>query len=202
MSHFPLRVARLLFAAILLALLGSFLGAVHPIGDSLAVFRIWLGLAAMLMAVVLVGHRLRRTGVIILLLGALAGPAFDYVRLARQDGTGQYVLYQKNLLFKNDDQASLVADILSIQPDFVTMQELWRTTLPVWNGISDSYPYRLKCFGRGGNSASLLSKWPFVEGTETCRDVPGYSSAPIGVEGGRVWLVSSHLPWPWPFKQA
>lgn len=201
MSRFPKHLARVLFAAILLALLVSFLGAVHPIGDSLAVFRIWLGLAAMLMAVVLVGHRLRRAGLLILVMGALAAPAFDYVRIARQKGDGKYTLYQKNLLYKNDDQDGLIADFLSVQPDFVTMQELWPDTLPIWDGITDSYPYNLKCFGWGGNSASLLSKWPIVEGSELCRDDLGYSSAQIEVEDGRVWLVSLHLPWPWPFKQ-
>lgn len=201
MSRFPIQLARLIFAAVLLALLCSFLGALHPIGDSLAVFRIWLGLAAMLMAVVLVGRRLRRTGILILVMGALAAPAFDYVRLARQKGDGTYALYQKNLLYKNNDHAGLVADILAVQPDFITVQELWRETLPIWNGITKDYPYNLKCFGLGGNSASLLSKWPIVEGTKTCRDDLGYSAAQVEVEDGRVWLVSLHLPWPWPFKQ-
>lgn len=202
MSRIPVQFARFMFVATLIAFAGSFMGDVHPIGDSLAVFRVWLGLASMLMAVVLVGHRLRRSGLLLLVAGALAIPISDFVQISRQDGAGRYTLYQKNLLFNNDDQPGLIAELLDAQADFITMQELWADTLPIWNGILDAYPAHLKCYGRSGNAASILSKWPVIEGTKLCRDDLGYAAMQLDVEGQKVWLVSLHLPWPWPFQQA
>lgn len=201
MSRIPLQFARFVFVSALVAFAASFMGDVHPIGDSLAVFRVWLGLACMLMAVVLIGHRLRRSGLLILVTGALAIPILDHVQIVNQAGGGKYTLYQKNLLFKNDNHQALIDDFLAVQADFVTVQELWADTLPIWNALLESYPYQLKCYGIGGNSASILSKWPVVEGTKLCRDYLGYASMQVEVDGQRVWLVSLHLPWPWPFLQ-
>ena len=108
----------------LVLLAGSFGGALHGLGDSLAVFRqLWAVLLSVASVLLLRGHlRVALLGFGAVALGItpmLAG----YLQPLQATGGG-YSLYQKNLLFKAENQTDIVTDILSREPDFVTLQEV------------------------------------------------------------------------------
>lgn len=195
-------VLGLLFSILFGLIVLSFMASVHPIGDSIAVFRAWIAIALLIVVILLVRGTAKFVGLVALVVMSVASPVAGNYYHATQDQAGPYTLYQKNLLYLNENQEALIADFRDVRADFITMQELWPVTLPVWRGLLDLYHHRLKCFGRGGNSASILSRWPFVDETKICRDDLGFSAGQVELPEGRVWIVSLHLPWPYPFAQS
>lgn len=188
-----------LAAAALAAVAAGYGGAVHPLGDSLAVFRLPLaGIAALAL---LLARRPRW-----FVLAGLVGVALAMgPRLAKQWPASRapghdLVLYQKNLLHVLPRPRRVVADIRARAPDIVTLQEVSPRNRAVLAALRDQYPYQQYCDYRAVGGTAVLSRWPAVPGSARCGH--GLTALQVRTPKGSVWAVSLHLRWPWPHPQA
>lgn len=197
-----MRFVLVVLAVVLLGLLAaSFGGRVHPLGDSLSVFRLPLAMLAGLAVVWTGWGRAVRWPLTVLCLGVVAWHGWMTRAEAPVPGLSMQ-LYQKNMLFRMSDRDSFVADIHAMSPDFITLQEVSKANLPVLEQLRHKYPSQAYCpFARVGGVA-VLSRWPKVEGSEICAKGNGMVAMQVQGPSGPVWLVSLHLHWPWPHEQA
>jgi len=191
----------LIFVVSLGLMAASFAGWWFAFGDSLAVLRYWISVVTLVAMVLLVRRRRRPLAALILIFGLTAGAAGVWVQDRLQPAPGGYALYQKNMLRNNAAQETLVAEILSADADFVTVQELGPHTLPAFRTLAAHYPTSVECFGAGGNRASVLAKWPQVPDSALCRADLGLSAVRVTTPAGEITVASLHLPWPWPYPQ-
>lgn len=179
------------------AFLASFAGQLHPLGDSLAVFR--LPIAAVLALVVIwsAWPAWFRWSVAVLCLGAMGQiVAQKYVT----HPAGPVSVYQKNLLFENDQVDALRADILDASPDIVALQELTSRNADLVRDLRQAYPHQASCALTTWARVAVLSRWP-VEG-EICLEDKGLVGLQVVSPSGRFWVFSLHAFWPWPYGQA
>lgn len=196
-----------LLGAALAGLIASYLGGLHPVGDSLAVGRPVLivavaGLAALVFAL---GRRL---------LGALAGLVavaasvhvaalvFGLGSRAAASASASPVItvYSKNLLAVNADTAALAAHIVGSGADIVLLQEVSDLNRQVMDQVSPALPYQHVCRFSRWSGIALLSRWPL--GETGCTATRAAAVARVQASTGPIWVTSVHLPWPWPFEQA
>ncbi|SHH78210.1 endonuclease/exonuclease/phosphatase family protein [Marivita hallyeonensis] len=183
--------------ALTAAFVGGFLGAVHPAGDSFAVFR--LPIAALLALVVIWSPwpAALRWSVAVLCLGAMG-------QIVAQKYTahppGSVVVYQKNLLFENNQVDALYADIVAANPDVIALQELTSRNAPLVQQLRDAYPHQASCALTTWARVAVLSRWP-VEG-EICVENQGLVGLRVTSPDGTFWAFSLHAFWPWPHGQA
>lgn len=186
----------------ILALAGGYLGWLHPLGDSLAVGRGLAAAAILILAVFATFAGLRMAAFVSLLLALLTGGqvllAYTWPGLP-----GRYTLYQKNLLYRNADLSALEADIRAAAPQIVTLQEVSDPNLALLAALKDVYPNQHVCPGPRVGGAAILTQLTPVEGTAFCAPGLAVMQVVAGEEGqDRFWLVSVHLHWPWPYRQA
>lgn len=190
---------RLTAAAVWLGLLlvgAGYLGALHPAGDSLAVFRPVIALALIAAGLVL-GGRLGWTGV-----AAGVAALLPILWMARpQDGPQEgLVIYQKNLLISLADPAPIVADIRDSRADIVLLQEVGSRNRAVAAALQGSHPHQVICDATRVGAVAILSRLPLQR--EDCIDGDGMVTAQVMANTGPVTLVSLHLHWPWPYGQS
>jgi endonuclease/exonuclease/phosphatase (EEP) superfamily protein YafD len=181
------------------ALAGGYLGALHPAGDSLAVGRAPAAGAVAVLALLAVRAGLGLAGFGALMLALVAGVqvGMSYVLTGPP---GQVVLYQKNLRFDNAELVALEADIRDAAPEVLTLQEVSDPNLALLKGLQDLLPHQLVCpFGRVGGTGIATRLTP-VAGATLC--APGLAAMQVLREDRPIWLVSVHLHWPWPYRQA
>ncbi|RVV98579.1 endonuclease [Mesobaculum littorinae] len=193
----------LAMAGLGLVLLAGYGGALHPAGDSLAVFRPELALLLLALSCLGALAGARRSGLCGAALGlaAAAGPIWSMAM--PEPPAGAYALYQKNLLYRNATPGAVARDILSAAPDLVTLEELSRGNARVLDLLSDAYPTRATCPGVGG--VAVLSRWPAIPGTLRCDGglrAHGTVAVQVRSPEGPLWVVALHLHWPWPENQA
>ena len=185
-------------AVLALAALGlSHAGALHPVADSLAVFRpvIALGLVPCLY----LARRARWLAVLGTVAALVAlGPAVWLARPAAAVTDGALVLYQKNVLWSNDSIEALAEDILASGADVVTLQEVSRGNRALLEMLAGAYPGQALC-ERG--AVAVLSRAPLVEPPICIKGQAMVLARVVGPEGP-VWVGSVHLSWPWPWPQA
>ncbi len=187
----------------MLLLLVSYLGPVLAIGDSVAVFR--LQIAALIAvggaALWLTGGR--RSALAVFLLAAIAVGPIAYGFSALSAGQpGSYVFYQKNLYKKELSRTLLTREILSLDPDFVTLQEVAAHDLRYMKNLFAAYEHQLLCSDDPSQKVGFLSRFPLIDGTETCLNDERLAAAQVRLpDGSAVWLVSLHLGWPYPAGQ-
>lgn len=183
------------FAALAIAV--GYLGALHPLFDSLAIGRplaaIWL---------IVSGLALRKYLCIaasILAVFSLAPILLSSIP-AKMISDPAFTVYQHNLLFTNTaPDIKLVTQQLS--PDVITLQEISSARE---NIISlDNYSNQAICKFAAVGDVGVLSRHPIVE--QGCSDgsYRGFAWARIKNEtGDEVTVVSIHTHWPYPFGQA
>ena len=189
------------FAFGALALGGGFLGAYHPLGDSLAVFRPYT-LAALIFA--MFGFALwRQKTLTYISLALLAYGLFSLrAQLLPPAPVAGFTLMQHNTLFKNDAR-DLVDYAKANAPDIITLQEITTLAVPQLAALRPEYPYQVICPNGGAGGVAILSKFRFIgEQGEGCMEGQGLVSARIKIPAGEVTVVSLHLAWPWPYGQA
>lgn len=192
------RIGTLVGALAILAGLGvaaGFGGALHPMGDSFAVFREPLSLAAASLGVVALALGWR-TGAV----PAGVGAAGLLTLLVGGSGaTGETLrLYQKNLLWLSASADAVIADALASEADAVTLQEV---TDAIWAAttVPNGWTVHRCAFGSVGGTA-VLTTLPPAGDAPVC--AAGLSAIRVIGPSGPVWLVSIHLHWPWPYAQA
>lgn len=186
------------------ALVAGFGGALHPAGDSLAVFRGVLSVAALAFAAALAALGFRQAA----MLGA-AVPALALASLApdrigwpgAEAAPPGLVLYQKNLWVGLADPALLVADIRASGADVVTLQEVHARNLPVIEALADAFPTQVVCPRSRVGGVAVLARWPAVAGSAVCAEGRGLVAVTLDAPGGEVTVASVHLHWPWPHGQ-
>lgn len=187
----------------ILALAAGYLGWLHPLGDSLSVGRGLAAAAVLVLAVFASFAGLRMAAFVSMLLAMLTGGqvllAYTWPGLP-----GSYTIYQKNVLFRNGELSALARDIRDTNPAIVTLQEVLPENRAWMETLKDAFPHQLLCPGGTVGGPAILTQLPVVEGTEVC----GPGLAAMQVVGGtvdnpeRFWIVSVHLHWPWPYRQA
>lgn len=180
-------------------LLAGYAGALHPLGDSLAVFRLQGAVVLALLSVLALWLRLWRRATVGLMLALAAG--LPLVAAYGHAGVpGVMRLYQKNMLFKNNDLAGLDADIRALAPDVVTLQEVSEPNAAMLARLANVLPHQLRC-GKGDvGGVAVLTRLPLIGGQQVCTG--GLAALRVQSAEGPVWLVSVHLGWPWPYRQA
>ena len=183
----------------LAAVLAGYGGALHPAGDSLAVFRVPLALLGGLALLVW-----RPRGAVTLAgLGVVALAVLPRLWALSPVQAGQtpgLSVYQKNLLFTLRDPGPLVADIRARAPDIVTLQEVSTRNRAVLAALRAEYPHQHYCDFRAVGGTAVLSRWPAVPDSAFC--ARGVTGLQLETPAGRVRAMSLHLSWPWPHGQA
>lgn len=187
---------------VVLLVLGGMTG-MHPAADSLAVFRLPLGLLAILSAAVLWPLWPHKFAMMVLALGIASSGTIAMTMFAPEPvGQAQYVFYQKNLLYRNPDMHPLAKDIHKRQPDFVTLQEVTSDHKILLELLKESHPSQHYCdFARIGG-VGVVSRYPMIAGSQVCAEDNGLAAMQLATPDGAVWLVSIHLRWPYPHSQA
>lgn len=114
-----------------------------------------------------------------------------------QEPGSDLAVYSKNLWFANSEIPALVSDIEVSGVDIVMLQEVSEQNKQILDMLEKSYPYQHLCRFSGWSGISLASSLPF-DGQPTCSNWRAVLVAPVQVNNERVWLVSTHIPWPWP----
>ncbi len=184
---------------ILLLALG-YTGAFHPAGDSFAVFRPQIASAAAILSLGIwaLGRR-RLAGVMAILAGVAGLPIMLASTMTPPAGQG-ITLYQKNMLFINDDLAALQADIRTANPAVLTLQEVSDRNRPLLDALADILPYQMQCPFKAVGGTAIATHLPPTTAAQICE--PGLSAMQVTGPDGPLWIVSIHLHWPWPFAQA
>jgi endonuclease/exonuclease/phosphatase (EEP) superfamily protein YafD len=195
-------VGTALVVAIAVVVLGFF-GNLHPLGDSLAVFRAYAVGLVLVLAIAASVLGLQVAAFWAILFAMCAGAP---VLLAQvwPGPTGQVVLYQKNLRYDNYDLPGLEADIRASGAVAVTLQEVSQPNLALVAALKDRLPHQHLCPGSGIGGPAILTNLTPVPGTTICAE--GLAAMQVMWRGTQeelpVWLVSVHLHWPWPYRQA
>jgi endonuclease/exonuclease/phosphatase (EEP) superfamily protein YafD len=195
-----LRIVAVTMAAILITLqMGGYTGAWSPVGDSLSVFRAQGAAGLLAVAVVAWSLGLRKVAGLSGVIAAVtvAPLLFAY---AQAGSPGEFTLYQKNLLFLNDDLSATAADVIATAPAMITLQEVSAPNMALLEALSDPYPTQHFCNFSAVGGTAVLSRYPAVPGTETCAH--GLTALQVTTEAGPLWLISIHQYWPWPYQQA
>jgi endonuclease/exonuclease/phosphatase (EEP) superfamily protein YafD len=212
----------LTLAAVLVPILFSvplvlgFFGAVHPVFDAFAHFRMHLAVLMAVSAIPALFLGLWREGLmaIVLALTALATvlvptPApYAEAEVAAQSTEPivqpEYKLMQLNLRYDNARPADVIRLIAQEAPDVITLQEASASWRPKLKAIEARYPYNLYCPSTkhiGG--VAILSRRPFALGsTPQCIGNSLVGLARIDFGGRSAIIAALHLEWPWPFEQA
>ena len=179
----------------------SHLGALHPLGDALAVFRLpivagVLGLGALV-------WRWRGAQVMLALavlsLLSVVMPRLPVAAPRAEMAEGGLTLYQKNLLYRPTDRSAFLAEVEALAPDFITLQEVSQANRQILEDLSGSYKHQLICGQSAVGAVAILSRWPL--GQPDCGADYGLAMATAQVDGTAVQVASIHLPWPFPFRQ-
>lgn len=189
------RLAAILLAVGLLLLAATFAGPLHPAGDSLAVGRPVL--AAGLLALGLVQRG--ALGWIAVLAGGLALAPMIWDARPRAEVAPVVTVYQKNLLFRLEDPAAVIADIRAQDPDLVLLAELSPRNLALPEALADSLPHQAICPAYPVGAVAVLSRWPLDGGD--CREGMGALAVRVASPSGPLTVAALHLHWPWPSAQ-
>lgn len=188
-----LRIAAIVGLA---GLLASQLGEIHPIGDSLAVGRLPMAICATLL---LLGFRYGRLMVFTGVVG-IATLAWAFADRTWNTGpSGPIIVYQKNLLFKNQDINAVSDDIITTAADVVMLQEVTNLNRPILERLSPTFPTQILCPRNRSFGVAVLSKYPRTTASAIC--TTRLAAIQVTTSTGPAWVVSLHLHWPYPFRQ-
>ncbi|MEP4198913.1 MAG: endonuclease/exonuclease/phosphatase family protein [Aliishimia sp.] len=128
----------------------------------------------------------------------VAGVFFNLANLfLSQEPGGDIRVYSKNLWFANSEIPALVADIEAARVDVVMLQEVSDRNNTVLERLKTSHPYQHLCRFSAWSGVALASRHPFV-GEPICSNSRAVAAAPIQLKTEKIWVVSAHIPWPWP----
>jgi endonuclease/exonuclease/phosphatase (EEP) superfamily protein YafD len=193
-------------AGLAAALLAGFLGRWLAPADSLAHFRHLLGPMAVVCAAAALWLRMRRsaaaTGIVVLAAAVASWPHLPFAGPGPGQGSGgrgEFRLVQFNTLYRNQDAAEATRRILALQPDFVTLQEVSRSTRAIHDGLALELPHGVICrFGAVGDVA-IRSRYPIS--ASHCEEGNGLVWARVELGERALTVASLHAHWPWPYGQ-
>lgn len=185
--------------AVLAALLGvlSLGGHFHPAADTLALGR------PLLAGLCILGLLACRTAALRLLTGVIGlGLAVTIaIPFLPQAPGGDIRIYAKNLRYRNDALPALAADIRSAGVDVVMLQEVSDENSEILKLLKADFPHQTLCRFSTWSGVAIASRHPF-DGDRRCTRGRAAAAAPIRLDGTRIWVVSAHIPWLWPYDSA
>ena len=164
------------------AFLAGFAGPYHPAGDSIAVFRLPIAIALALVVIWSPWAAWLRWSVAVICLGAMGHIVAQKYTAHPQ---GPVTVYQKNLLFENDQVDALLADIRAMSPDIIALQELTSRNADLVRQLRADYPHQASCALTSWARVAILTRWP-VEG-EICLEDQGLVGLQVVSPSGRFW---------------
>ncbi|MEM7295718.1 MAG: endonuclease/exonuclease/phosphatase family protein [Pseudomonadota bacterium] len=177
--------------------LASYAGALHPALDSLAVLRIPLALAVLLLAVARLARQWWILPPCILAAAFLAYESGGWRLLRPSDAA--FSLYQRNLLYRNQETEAVLDEIWTLAPDVITFQELSSQNQVLLEQLRELYPNQLRCPYGPRYSIAILTRLPLGPDPAQCSGSRGAAALQLSVDGTLGWVVAVHLLWPWPF---
>lgn len=187
-----------------LSLIGSYLGALHPLGDSLAVFRIWIAGLVLPFALVLALMRPRIWGLSVSVAAIVAVIGATPMALLQPNESAfsaPQTIYQKNLLFALPDATAILADMADVAPDHITLQEVnANNRAQVLAALPAQYARHYCPFASVGGVA-VASRFDVVADSAFCIEGRGIAGFQVLSPEGLLWVVSVHLHWPYPYDQ-
>lgn len=102
--------------------IGAFAGALHPLGDSLAVFVVPVAMCGLIGVGLNWRWRFGRVLALVFVPVLVMRVMLAFPGAPLEDVT--YTLYQKNMLFRDVNRTALIRDIRASEADFVTLQEV------------------------------------------------------------------------------
>lgn len=112
---------------------------------------------------------------------------------AQAPAAREIIHYQKNIRVGHSRPPELVREILSFRPDTISLQEIAEKDKPVLDLLRASYPSQHYCFVEHLSGIAALSRWPMVQGTQTCFGGWGIAGFQVEMPEGRVWVLSAHI---------
>jgi endonuclease/exonuclease/phosphatase (EEP) superfamily protein YafD len=194
------RLVMLAIGTLILLIAAGYAGALHPTGDSFAVFRPQFAAALMVMALVGLALGARRFAGVGAVLSLAAGLPLGFAYIATPEAGQGLVLYQKNVLYINDDLPALQADIRAASPTILTLQEVSDANHPLLTAVTDILPHQMHCPFKAVGGTAIATTFTPTTAPQVCE--PGLSAMQVTGPDGPLWIVSIHLNWPWPFHQA
>lgn len=179
----------------------SFAGALWPLGDSLAVFRVPLATLFALCLIWTNWPRRVRWPLAVLAMAAIAQialPRWAVPELNDHDVT----LYQQNLLFSRRHDADWLAELATRRPDIITLQEVSGRNMALLDFLKTDYPTQAVCHFATVGGVAVLSHFPSAEAEPICVEQDGLVAVRLETPQGPLWAASLHLHWPWPYEQA
>ena len=180
----------------LLVIIG-FLGHLHRSFDTIAMGRPVFGLLC-IFGVVLARPVWFKLVFSTVMAAALLTAAHPF--LPQEPGNDLRV-YSKNVWFANSEIPALVSDIEAARVDAVMLQEVSDENSDILDLLKQSFPHQQFCRFSNWSGIALLSRHPF-DSAPYCSNRRAVAVAPIRIKKERVWLVSAHIPWPWPHDSA
>lgn len=184
------------------ALAVGYLGWLHPAADTIAVLRPYLAGAVAAIGVLHLLTRRRFWGVVFLAFAFSALlPIYRWQEVQANATAHELRLYQKNMRFRVADPARIGKDIFNHAPDFVALQEVSGVNMAVFDPLEGKYLARQFCPFATVGGVAVASRWPQVPGSGFCAEADGLAAMQVETPVGKVWVVSIHLHWPWPYSQ-
>lgn len=187
-----------------MTLLGSYLGVLHPLGDSLAVFRIWIAGLLLPFTLVMALLRPRVLGVVVSVFATIAligATPLQFTSVQVSEFQQAQTIYQKNLRFSLPNADAILADIADIDPDHITLQELAANNREQVLGALPQHYARHYCPFASVGGVAVLSRYAVIEGSAFCLEGRGMAGFQVQSPQGPLWVVSVHLHWPYPYSQ-
>jgi endonuclease/exonuclease/phosphatase (EEP) superfamily protein YafD len=191
-------LCRVLVVLAALVLAASFAGDLHGVGDSLAVFRLAI-LAGALVVSALV-WRWRWAKVLAVVVFGIGGMHLADGAFAAAPQTADFIIYQKNLFYRERDRTEFIADVVSSDADVVTLQEVGPANEKVLDALLEHYPHQLLCNARGLRSMAIVSRTAFE--AQECSEGSGAARVVTQIGERSIQVYSLHLFWPYPYPQS
>lgn len=171
----------------------GFLGRLHPLGDSISLLRLPLGVLCLLFLGFVQPFLWR-----LALAGAVTTAFATTVPLFFTGAAeGELTLYSKNLWYRNTQLGALAQDMRRSGADVITLQEVSGRNGALLAMLQTDFPYKHVCANNGWNGVAVLSKLP-MQATR-CSQVRALAAAQVVRDDQMLWVASAHLPWPHPY---
>ena len=193
----------------------GFLGAVHPVFDTIAHFRWHFALVMIVLALAGVAMRVARVPIILIFFAAIgiwqsgagnrieipAGleAAVDQGMLERKTGGQNVTLLQYNLRFDNTRKDEVLAMILKSDADLLTLNETSRQWMPKLEVLNAKYPHRFHCpEWQAIGGTMLFSKFPLRDDNNYCHAYAALAVTEAYINNQWIEVGVVHMRWPWP----
>lgn len=111
-----------------------------------------------------------------------------------QNGERREIIhYQKNIRINRKNHEELAREFLRFRPDTISLQEIASSDKVVLDLLKDTYPSQHYCYVKHLSGIAALSRWPMVDGTQTCFRGWGIAGFQVDMPEGRVWVLSAHI---------